>query len=271
MRLSPTLAVLMYHSIAATTTRSVSALTVDPGLFDEHLAALRQHGYQVIPFGAVPDALVAGADRHVTISIDDGLADAATSAAPALARHRMPATLFVPSGYVGQRAGWLRGADGERPMLTWADLTDLADAGLEIGSHGRLHLAADVNPMSLVRDDAAASRMELEDHLGSAVASFAYPFGYHSRPARRAIREAGFAQACVTGELPVRGGDDRWALPRLQVNGGTDPDTLLSLVSWRPAPPARAWANAKQCVWHAGRRWAGWGPPEAGRLDAPPS
>jgi peptidoglycan/xylan/chitin deacetylase (PgdA/CDA1 family) len=271
MRAPDTVAVLVYHSIAARTTPSFAELTVDPGLFDEHLAALRECACSVIPFRRVPDALTAGAGGQVTISIDDGLADAASNAVPALARHGMAATLFVPSGFVGQQSRWLRGADADRPMLGWADLADLAEAGFEIGSHGRRHLAADINPVGMVRRDAAASRMELEDHLGMAVPSFAYPFGYHSGPARRAIREAGFAQACVVGDLPARGGDDRWALPRLQVQGGMTPEALLELVRWRPAPPARAWAHAKQRVWRAGRRWAGWGPPEAGRADEPTS
>ncbi len=269
MHAPPTVAVLVYHSIAATTTRSFAQLTIDPGLFDEHLAALGEQALEVIPFGAVPDALACANGAAVAISIDDGLADSASDAAPALARHGMPATLFVPSGFVGDRSRWLRGEDGERPMLGWGDLTDLAQAGLEIGSHGRRHLAADINPAELVQRDAVASKIELEDHLGRAVSSFAYPFGYHSASSRRAIRAAGYAQACVTGDLPARGGDDRWTLPRLQVQGGMTPEALLALVRWRPAPAARAWAHAKQRVWHAGRRWAGWGPPESGRAEEP--
>ena len=261
-----TVAVLTYHSIASRTTRSFAALTVDPGLFAEQLGALCDLGLDVIPFAAVPAALAEGRTA-VAISIDDGLADAGENAATALRLKRLPATLFVPSGYVGTSAGWLPGEDGQRAMLSWAALADLAQDGFEIGSHGQMHIAADVNAPEVVGRDAAASRIELEDHLGREVQSFAYPFGYHSAPGRRAVRAAGFAQACGVGDLPACAGDDRWALPRLQVWSGTTPEALVAMVRRRPTAPARAVAHAKQNVWRTGRRWARWGPPESQRVN----
>ena len=75
MRARRTVAVLVYHSVAATTTPSFAKLTVDPALFEEHLAALREQSLDVIPFSQVPAALAEGR-RAVAITIDDGLADA---------------------------------------------------------------------------------------------------------------------------------------------------------------------------------------------------
>jgi peptidoglycan/xylan/chitin deacetylase (PgdA/CDA1 family) len=266
MRTTATVAVLTYHSIAARTTPSFAALTVDPVLFGEQLAALSDHGLVVIPFGAVPAALAEDRDA-VAISIDDGLADAGENAVAALLDQGLPATLFVPSGYVGGSSSWLTGEDGQRAMLSWSALTDLAQDGFEIGSHGRMHIAADINRPEVVGSDAMASRIELEDHLGCEVRSFAYPFGYHTALARRAVRAAGFAQACAVGDLPACSGDDRWALPRLQVWSGTTPEALLAMVRRRPLGATRVWAHAKQTVWRAGRRWAGWGPPEAQQVN----
>lgn len=265
MRAPATVPVLAYHSVAGGKPRSFATLTIDPALFEEHLAALVEHRFEVIPFCEVPLALATGRDA-VTISIDDGLADAGHDAAPALLAHGLPATLFVPSGYVGGTSSWLRGEAGKLPMLSWAAVADLSQNGFEIGSHGRMHLAADVNPSALVRRDARASRIELEDHLGRAVQSFAYPFGYHTAPGRRAVREAGFAQACAVGDLAARADDDRWALPRLQIRGGTTPEALIAMIRCRPSRAARGWAHAKQNTWRAGRRWGGWGPPEASRV-----
>jgi peptidoglycan/xylan/chitin deacetylase (PgdA/CDA1 family) len=259
-------AVLTYHSISRATTSSFAPYTVDPALFDEHVEALQKCGIDVIPFSEVPIAL-SGGRQAVAISIDDGLADAAENAAPALLRHGLPATLFVPSGYVGGSSRWMPGEDQTRPMLTWDQVADLARAGFEIGSHGRLHLAADVNPSQLVEEDARASRIELEDRIGHDVRSFAYPFGYHAPTAREAVRAAGFAQACAVGDLPARAGDDRWALPRLQVRPGTTPEALLAMVTWQPSRAARALAHTKQQVWRAGRRWAGSGRLGAGRAE----
>ena len=261
-----TVAVLSYHSIEAQTTPAFAALTVDPSLFAEHMEALLEQSLDVIPFGEVPDALAARRSA-VAISIDDGLADAAENACPVLARLGMTATLFVPTGYVGGHSGWLRGEDAQRPMLSWATIGSLAREGFEIASHGRMHLAADLNAPELVERDARASRIELEDRIGRAVSSFAYPFGYHSTSGRRAVRAAGYRQACAVGDLPARAGDNRWALPRLQVWNDTTPEALVAMVTWRPPLATRAWVHSKQGVWHLGRRCAGWGPAEAGRLQ----
>jgi peptidoglycan/xylan/chitin deacetylase (PgdA/CDA1 family) len=262
----PTVAVLSYHSIAARTTPAFAALTVDPSLFAEHMEALREQAIDVIPVSGVPDALEAGRSA-VAISIDDGLADAAENACPVLARLGMTATLFVPTGYVGGHSGWLHGMDARRPMLSWATIVSLAQEGFEIASHGRTHMAADLNAPDLVEYDARASRLALEQRIGREVSSFAYPFGYHSASARRAVRAAGYRQACAVGDLPARAGDDRWALPRLQVWDNTTPEALAAMVTWRPPLARRAWAHSKQRVWHLGRRCAGWGPAEAGRLQ----
>ena len=260
-----TIAVLTYHSIAVQTTGPFARLTVDPALFDEHLAAVREHGLDVIPLRDVLAALEAGRSA-VTITIDDGFADTAENACPALTRHGLPATLFVPTAYVGGTSAWLPGDDAWRPMCSWDAIADIARAGFEVGSHGHRHLAADINSPRMVQHDAWLSRIELEDHLGRAVTSFAYPFGYHARPAHAAVRAAGFARACAVGDLAAHPGANRWALPRLQVLSDTTPDALLKLVGRRPTRPARGWASSKQTVWRAGRRWAGWGPIEAGRL-----
>jgi peptidoglycan/xylan/chitin deacetylase (PgdA/CDA1 family) len=266
----PTVAILMYHNIATTTTPSFAGLTVDPVLFEEQLAALHKHSIEVIRFEEVPAVLAEGRSAAV-ITLDDGLADAADAAAPVLHRLGLPATLFVPSAFVGARASWLSGDDANLPMLTWSAISELAEAGFEIGSHGRLHLAADVNSPELIREDAAASKAELEEHLERAVVSFAYPFGYQTRRARQAVRNAGFAQACMVSDLPAQAGDDLLALPRLSVNNEISPEALLAMIRWQPAAAARRWAHTKQVTWRTGRRLGmGWGPPEARRMVGVP-
>jgi peptidoglycan/xylan/chitin deacetylase (PgdA/CDA1 family) len=267
----PGVAILMYHSVGRSTTAWSRRFTVDPGLFDEHIAALIDARACLVAVGEVPDLLSGGpAERPregpaVAISIDDGLADAATGAAPVLAAHRAPATLFVPTAYVGRGAAWMSGGDAARPMLSWGALGELAAVGMEIGSHGHLHLAADINEPELVREDAIRSRAELEEHLGRTVSSYAYPFGYCTRDAANAVGDAGFSQACAVMELPAVAGDDPLILPRIYVSPQTTPEMLLRLVQRRPARTLRQWALVKQQVWHAGRRWAEWGPPEARR------
>ncbi len=256
-------AILTYHSIAPHTTPSFRRWTVEPDQFAEHLDAICESELDVITVGEVPEALESGRSS-VAITIDDALADIAEHAAPALAARDLTATIFVPTKYVGRCAAWLPGDDARRPLLSHADLIDLDAEGWEIGSHGHAHIAADIHPAAVVTTDAWTSRVELENCLGRAARSFAYPFGYHSRSGRRAVSAAGFAQACAVGDLPARPSDHRWAFPRLQVLNHTTTEELVALITRCPGPSARSWAHAKQGAWRAGRRWLGWGPDEAG-------
>jgi peptidoglycan/xylan/chitin deacetylase (PgdA/CDA1 family) len=272
--MSTSVAFLMYHSIARTTTRRFARLTVDPTAFDEHIASLSEAGFRLVTVTQAVDHLCSDAaptsDRPlVVVTIDDALADVAMGAIPALTRHRARATVFVPTAFVGGRAEWLPGEDGRRPLLDWSDLVTLADAGIEIGSHGHRHIACDVNPGALVEQDARHSREVLEQHLGRPVPSFAFPFGYGPGPARDAIRRAGFRQAVVVSDLLAQGGDDRYGLPRLHVGPGMTAQRLVSLARGRSGTVARRWSHTTKRIWTAPRRHAGWGPREAAALARP--
>ena len=71
--------------------------------------------------------------RPVLITADDGFADFADNAIPALAERKLPSTLYVTTGALAGRRqeSVLPPAD----MLRAVDLPGLAAAGLEIGAH----------------------------------------------------------------------------------------------------------------------------------------
>ncbi|MDT5038133.1 MAG: hypothetical protein QOE03_3318 [Micromonosporaceae bacterium] len=255
--------ILMYHSVAPTTTDGFRPYTVTPARLREHLAALRAAGWRPVTFAAA--AAMLAADRPppadvVALTFDDGLADFATHALPQLAAHAATATLFVPTAYVGARAGWLSGADADRRLLSWPGLADVAAAGIEIGSHGHQHVGLDVGSAASVRDEAARSRGILCDRLGRDVRTFAYPFGYQTRAARTAVRAAGYDAACSVVDLHATTVDSRYALPRLTATQQLSGDELVALLSHRFPPRERRWRHGKQRVYGLARRTGRIGP-----------
>ncbi len=150
--------------------------------------------------------------NRFTVSFDDAHRSVLELAAPLLAELKIPATLFVPTAWIGMGPEWLD-ADGLRA---------LRDRGWSIGAHSVHHprmswALYDEDPArhaQRLKDECAQSRQVLEAILGEAPALFAYPYGEDPIDAREAARAAGFsASFTVREDLAWEG--DLHAIPRL--------------------------------------------------------
>jgi peptidoglycan/xylan/chitin deacetylase (PgdA/CDA1 family) len=104
--------ILMYHSVAGDDTRR----WVDPrnhvpaAVFEQQMAFLAKHR-PVVPLSQMINMLQRGeapAPGTVAITFDDGYLDTLTIAAPVLKRYGLPATLFLPTGYIDRaEAQWI--------------------------------------------------------------------------------------------------------------------------------------------------------------------
>ena len=179
-----TVPVLLYHSVCTDPAPLMREWAIKPNRFRDHLAFLRSEGYETLTVTDYVQRLVSPGlglpERLVVITFDDGFADFAENAAPALAEAEMTATLYVSTAYVGETSTWL-GPDGEQPMLSWSAISDLAAGGIEIGAHAHYHRALDELDRATAQIEIVRSKQLLEDQLGSLVESFAYPHGYHTR------------------------------------------------------------------------------------------
>lgn len=256
-------AVLLYHEVAdGPLARGFRRFAVSPGQLEEHLSALADAGYEVEHLAGVtgtapPDPARPGGRGHrrVVLTFDDAFASFATRVLPLLARYRVPATLYVPTAYVGGRAAWLAPAgEGRRPLASWADLADARDAGVELGAHGHRHLELDTLAPGDLEDELATSRRLLEDRLGVEVRTLAYPFGYHDRATRAIARRLGFESACEVGYGLWRPGADPFALRRLLVDSRAGPEALLAAVDEGRASVAERVRRATRPAWRSYRR-----------------
>src|SRR5208283_4540263 len=96
--------ILTYHSIS----EGDSPLEISPSLFTEQMEWLRAN-VRVAPLGEVGGALTERKplpERTVVLTFDDGYSDFCSSAAPVLRRLKLPATIFVPTGFCGATSGW---------------------------------------------------------------------------------------------------------------------------------------------------------------------
>jgi peptidoglycan/xylan/chitin deacetylase (PgdA/CDA1 family) len=95
--------ILMYHRIASPRV-DPWGLAVRPDRFEQHLAVVRRTRYP-LPMSEFVSRMERGTlpDRAVAVTFDDGYVDNLHEASPRLASARVPATLFLATGFVGQR------------------------------------------------------------------------------------------------------------------------------------------------------------------------
>ena len=167
-------------------------LTVPQAVFGAQMRWLHAAGFHAITQRQLFAALEYGAPlprRPVLITFDDGYRDVLWNAAPILHSLRMPATAYVITGRVS-------GPDSS--FLTWAELRALERDGFAIGSHTVHHLELTDVPPPLALAELAASRRQLERHLGRPVPWLAYPGGRENRTVVALARRAGYLLAVTT-------------------------------------------------------------------------
>ena len=252
-----TLPALMYHSVSAVG-GPMRGLAVPPKRLAEQLGALIDAGHRLVGLTEALDLLDADCtDALIAITFDDGYRDFLTEGVPVLAAAGARATLYASVGHLGDRADWLgRWSEDFGPLLTWEQLAEVADAGVEIGNHSLIHHPLDVLPPRQLRDEILRSHQELEQRMQRKVRSFAYPHGYHGRQVRDLVREIGYDNATEVGRRPHRPGERRFAVPRLQPTPDHTGADLVALVADggpRLIPQAKRLA---QPAWRVARRIA---------------
>ncbi|HXW68609.1 MAG TPA: polysaccharide deacetylase family protein, partial [Dissulfurispiraceae bacterium] len=107
-RLKGKVVLLMYHRVL--TEKELGVYYVQPGMyvhrdvFEQHIRFLKQN-FRVLPFSGLMDMYEDGShdgdQNYCVITFDDGWLDNYVHAYPILAKYEVPATIFLPTSYIG--------------------------------------------------------------------------------------------------------------------------------------------------------------------------
>lgn len=214
--------ILMYHSVADISTASRRLWTISPSTLASHLEILKSLAFVPLTVSSLVSLMYdhkgSLPDKPVVLTFDDGLADFFTGTLPILDKNGFPATLYIPTAYVNQSGSWLKSnGDGKSPMLSWSQILEIADHGIECGSHGHSHTQLDILPKIKMQEEIRNSKDLLEQHLHKNVESIAYPYGLSSKTLRQIVQEAGYSSGCAIKHSMASPTDDRYALSRIAI------------------------------------------------------
>lgn len=227
---APGLPILMYHSISAGIEAGRSAYyrtCTDPSVFAAQMAFLARSGYRTIGLGEAAnriDCAAPEAKHPVVLTFDDGYQDFYTNAFPILSRYGYSATVFLPTAYIGHVSQGFNGTE----CLTWSQVRELRQAGVEFGSHTVTHpQLLSVGPKQL-REEITASKEQIEEKLGEPVEAFSYPYAFPEADRgfvgrlRERLQESGYRQGVSTIIGRAGKSDSRLFMKRLPINSHDD-------------------------------------------------
>ena len=221
--------ILMYHSISDEPESGVIPYyrtVTSPDIFRQHMQLLKSAGYQGVDIKTGIAALKRGKkEKLAVVTFDDGYHDFYTTAFPILQQHAFTATMFLPTAFIGKHRRTFK----SRECMTWNEVKELHQAGIHFGSHTVTHPRLVELDWPQIQTELRDSKAEIENHLGAAADTFAYPFAFPEtdkpfvRRLSDILSETGY-QCCATTRIGrAKPGDDLMRLKRLPANSCDDP------------------------------------------------
>jgi peptidoglycan/xylan/chitin deacetylase (PgdA/CDA1 family) len=198
--------VLTYHSVRAD----------EVDRFREQMNDLKARAAPVFP----DEATASGGRQAVAVTFDDGFQNVFDNALPILARYRIPATVFVPTGYLGTQPGWISAENRSTLGLVVSarTLSDLDDRHIRLGSHSVTHPHLDRLPGPSIDEELVLSKQALEGLTGRPLRMLSLPYGSSSPTVLDAARKAGYDLVFANVPILREHAGGSWLAGRISVS-----------------------------------------------------
>lgn len=167
---------LLFHSVTKKSTFDQSHVTTEK--FKKVISYLNNNNYTTLTAYETAHSNRVGKDENnktVSLIFDDGFEDFFTNAFPILQEYNLNGSVFPVVDSIGDKLLW--DVYAPKKCLSKKQITTIADAGHEIGSHTLSH--ADLRMLSDkdLDNELSISKKILEDITGKPVRTISFPFG----------------------------------------------------------------------------------------------
>lgn len=220
--------ILMYHYVSELPSDADVYrvdLTILPQMFRAHMQYLRDSGYATISLDDLDSALLYGTPlppRPVVLTFDDGYIDHYAHVLPTLREFGFTGTFYVITG---------RADSNDPAYMNWTQISEMAAAGMTIGSHSKSHLDLRNRDYDFLVYELLGSMESLEAHTGYPVTTFSYPAGRYDDATLVVLRDLPIRRAVTTHPGMIHTTDNRLELSRIRISGDTGVPGLAYLLS----------------------------------------
>jgi peptidoglycan/xylan/chitin deacetylase (PgdA/CDA1 family) len=183
--------VLAYHGVGPPH-GDAARLLITLDRLESQIRFLQRRGYRFRTAEELADGGEPGPGIAV-LTFDDGFRTWLTDVAPLLRRLGVRGTFYVSTGLFGAQHWRVAGDPGR--FLTEAETGELAETGMELGSHTVTHPDLRLVEGRELAFELTESKAAVERVTGRPCRTLAYPYGLHDERVESAAAEAGYELA----------------------------------------------------------------------------
>ncbi|MEI7578468.1 MAG: polysaccharide deacetylase family protein [bacterium] len=204
--------VLTYHHVAPIPDQqNMQAYYVTPVMFEKQLQYLKEKNYRTLTTREFLEQVKSGqnpSQKSIVLTFDDGAKNNYDNAFPLLKKYGFVGVFYIPTNKTG---------------ITQTQLKEMADAGMEIGSHSKTHPdLSKISDDAKLTDEIINSRGMLQSWTGQDIYSIAYPGCTANSLNISYVTKAGYQVGFSCGKVIDHKYSQRYVLSRIHVYSNLD-------------------------------------------------
>lgn len=209
---SPKASILMYHSID----NNGVLFTVTTEDLEKQLIFLKKEKYNVIKLAELVEKLRNKEkipSKTIVLTFDDAYRDNHLNAFPLLKKYNLPATVFIPTAYVGKE---MINSEGKTiPIMSWSEAREMEESGLvDFASHSHTHPMMNRIAFEEFANEIKTSENLLGQNLKRPVKIFSFPKGKFKPEHEVYLKKQNYLGAVTVKEGLVGPSDNLFTLKR---------------------------------------------------------
>lgn len=212
--------ILLYHHVNGENTDSRYRVSIPN--FRYQMDALYAHGYTAITISMLVEALTQGRDlpeKPIVITFDDGHMSVYEQAFPIMNEYEFPGVFYIVANRINNL----------NDFVNAEQITNMVNAGWEIGSHGYTHQDITKNHASAAYE-IGQSKLDLQTVLDININTFAYPYGEVNPFVAQKVRDYGYRAGIGLGTSITHTYNTLFYLNRIEIQGDYTLEQFIEIV-----------------------------------------
>jgi hypothetical protein len=174
-----------------------------------------------MPFSLEKKIPLTYSNYYSAITFDDGYSNVFENAVPELTTRKIPATIFLPAGFLGQPPNWIKNHKRTHNDCIVIDMdslqkfnNNLISLGSHTLTHSRLvHLSDPEASYELIE-----SKRILESILKTEISLLSFPHGHYDERLLRLCRESGYKHVFSIDPMPIENKKENFVIGRVHTS-----------------------------------------------------